>query len=157
MSDAPDPLELFLADRDAPCPGCGYNLRALKGSTCPECKRATSLEIAADRLGGLRPIVVAALWSFSATLLASSAYSAYLWISIVTGRFAGGISLTDRLLDVCSLAVGLYSTFSVVCMHGLLRRRRIDTATGVRRLAGCVVAFGILSIVPWIAWVGWVA
>jgi hypothetical protein len=27
----------FLADRDVPCPECGYNLRGLKDPACPEC------------------------------------------------------------------------------------------------------------------------
>ena len=27
----------FLADRDMPCPACGYNLRMLNKPTCPEC------------------------------------------------------------------------------------------------------------------------
>jgi hypothetical protein len=32
-----DLLVGFLADRDAACPGCGYNLRNLQGDRCPEC------------------------------------------------------------------------------------------------------------------------
>jgi len=38
-----DPLITYLATHDAPCPGCGYNLRGLSGSTCPECGRAIHL------------------------------------------------------------------------------------------------------------------
>lgn len=37
-------LRDFVADRDAACPKCGYNLRDITGATCPEC--------------GCRPIVV---------------------------------------------------------------------------------------------------
>ena len=38
MTDGqPDHLRQFLDGRDAPCPGCGYNLRDLQGSRCPEC------------------------------------------------------------------------------------------------------------------------
>ena len=32
-----DLLCALLADTDAPCPGCGYNLRGLRTSECPEC------------------------------------------------------------------------------------------------------------------------
>lgn len=32
-----DALARYLAERDARCPGCGYNLRGLKEGTCPEC------------------------------------------------------------------------------------------------------------------------
>jgi hypothetical protein len=39
--DSPPPgqdfLRVFLASRDVPCPACGYNLRDLEGSRCPEC------------------------------------------------------------------------------------------------------------------------
>ncbi|MGA2499887.1 MAG: hypothetical protein ABSH20_19290 [Tepidisphaeraceae bacterium] len=37
MPDDPDFLRQFLADRDMPCPSCGYNLRSLQSSRCPEC------------------------------------------------------------------------------------------------------------------------
>ena len=30
-------LRQYLANRDAPCPNCGYNLRNLTGEACPEC------------------------------------------------------------------------------------------------------------------------
>lgn len=32
-------LEVFLEDRDEACPSCGYNLRGLKATECPECER----------------------------------------------------------------------------------------------------------------------
>lgn len=35
----------FLANRDAPCPACGYNLRDLQGQTCPECGLALALRV----------------------------------------------------------------------------------------------------------------
>lgn len=36
MSDA-DELRVYLAERDAPCPRCGYNLRGVTAEACPEC------------------------------------------------------------------------------------------------------------------------
>lgn len=33
----PEFLATFLAGRDAACPACGYNLRDLQGTRCPEC------------------------------------------------------------------------------------------------------------------------
>ena len=49
---APDPaptdselLRLYLAPRDLPCPGCGYNLRGLAADACPECNQAITLRV----------------------------------------------------------------------------------------------------------------
>ncbi len=47
----PDPaaedqaLSAYLADRDVPCPGCGYNLRGLTADRCPECSQALKLSV----------------------------------------------------------------------------------------------------------------
>jgi len=35
----------FLADRDEPCPSCGYNLRGLKRPACPECGAGLTLRV----------------------------------------------------------------------------------------------------------------
>lgn len=42
--DAKDRLRRFLADRDQPCPECGYNLRDLQTSICPECGESLTVE-----------------------------------------------------------------------------------------------------------------
>jgi hypothetical protein len=39
------PLAAYLADRDYPCPGCGYNLRGLKVRYCPECRQELQLQV----------------------------------------------------------------------------------------------------------------
>jgi len=38
-------LQAFVAERDTPCPGCGYSLRGLKTSRCPECNEELVLEL----------------------------------------------------------------------------------------------------------------
>jgi hypothetical protein len=38
-------LALFLADRDTPCPQCGYNLRNLQVDRCPECGEQLVLRV----------------------------------------------------------------------------------------------------------------
>ncbi|MCH7700711.1 MAG: hypothetical protein IID37_03385 [Planctomycetes bacterium] len=42
-------LRLFLLDRDATCPRCGYNLRDLTEPRCPECGEALTLKVSAQR------------------------------------------------------------------------------------------------------------
>lgn len=38
-------LRSFLAERDAACPSCGYNLWGLQSDQCPECGREMKLEL----------------------------------------------------------------------------------------------------------------
>src|SRR5690242_20481338 len=38
-------LRAFLAERDAPCPACGYNLRGIEEPLCPECGGTVELAI----------------------------------------------------------------------------------------------------------------
>ena len=46
MPDAPpDLLSVFLDGRDVVCPGCGYNLRDLQCSRCPECGEELTLQV----------------------------------------------------------------------------------------------------------------
>jgi hypothetical protein len=40
-----DLLNTYLADRDLPCPRCGYNLRLLVGRRCPECGDELTLQV----------------------------------------------------------------------------------------------------------------
>jgi hypothetical protein len=38
-------LRSYLAERDIPCPVCGYNLRNLHSDRCPECGRGLMLQV----------------------------------------------------------------------------------------------------------------
>jgi hypothetical protein len=44
-ASGPDLVAAFLADHDVPCPRCGYNLRGLNASACPECSLKLNLGI----------------------------------------------------------------------------------------------------------------
>lgn len=43
------PLIAFLAERDQPCPACGYNLRGLRSARCPECDSHLALRVGEAR------------------------------------------------------------------------------------------------------------
>ena len=46
----------YLADRDSPCPTCGYNLRGLKDeNVCPECNAPVGQSLLGDRLEFANP------------------------------------------------------------------------------------------------------
>ena len=66
----------YLAERDVPCPGCGYNLRGLAAGACPECNQDFELgiKLASARIGRL----VAALTGLAAGAGASGAVLAIL-------------------------------------------------------------------------------
>lgn len=66
---AGDPaLIAFLSDRDEPCPACGYNLRGVEASQCPECGGPLRLSLARrQRLGGWAPLLLLVFgWLFLA-------------------------------------------------------------------------------------------
>ena len=44
-TDADGLLLAFVADRDAPCPRCGYNVRNLTKPICPECEEPLLLKV----------------------------------------------------------------------------------------------------------------
>ncbi|MCH8343570.1 MAG: hypothetical protein IH983_06245 [Planctomycetes bacterium] len=43
-------LKALLAERDLPCPVCGYNLRAIASSNCPECGAKLDLRVGSTDL-----------------------------------------------------------------------------------------------------------
>ncbi len=66
-SDAAAPLDglrEYLATRDIPCPGCGYNLRGVQDPVCPECGGEVELSVtrAAGGRGWLWLLVLALGW-----------------------------------------------------------------------------------------------
>lgn len=71
-------LQAFLAERDAPCPNCGYNLRSLTSDRCPECAESLRLQVGLHEprlmayLGGL--IGLAAGAGFGGMLLLYAFY-----------------------------------------------------------------------------------
>ncbi len=72
-NDDREDLAAFLAERDAACPVCGYNLRALVSDHCPECGRHLVLAVGTTepKLGafifGL--VGLSAGWGFCGLLL----------------------------------------------------------------------------------------
>jgi hypothetical protein len=64
MPERVEAVAAYLAERDTPCPGCGYNLRGVEGGTCPECGLAIELVIARPERwwGGRAPLVLLLAW-----------------------------------------------------------------------------------------------
>lgn len=64
-------LREFLADRDTPCPRCAYNVRALTGSSCPECGSDLELRVGLvePRLAAYIALLVACCLGFGGSAL----------------------------------------------------------------------------------------
>lgn len=74
-------LEVFVAERDVACPGCGYNLRGLRGRHCPECGLEVRLGVQLEEpaMGSLL-VTLAAL--FSVVGASGAVVLAVLWLSV---------------------------------------------------------------------------
>lgn len=66
-------LREYLAQRDAPCPDCGYNLRGLETLQCPECGETLELNLqASSPLAGRRNLILLVfLWLLTVSSLQS--------------------------------------------------------------------------------------
>ena len=72
----------FLRGRDAPCPRCGYNLRDLPASACPECHEPLALAVGfrKPRFGWFLATIAPGLFSgISAALLAVPLVGSLYW------------------------------------------------------------------------------
>ncbi|MCZ6736301.1 MAG: hypothetical protein O7C65_10990 [Planctomycetota bacterium] len=107
-------LKVLLAERDLPCPVCGYNLRAISSTNCPECGAKLDLRVGSTDLK-LGP------W-----------LAALLVIGLPLGFLAGvaiiclAVGIVDNDLEGLTFAGGLL--IPTIIMAGILviliRRRR---------------------------------
>lgn len=143
-------LRLFLAERDAACPECGYNVRGLAADACPECHRRLELEIARIPRPSRRR------WRLLLLLAALGAVRAPvgLWqvgYQIVMGRL-GGLGLVV-LVTTCIWAV-MYLLLGLLCVGALvqlLRTKDSDRSLAIcdgftYRLLGFMLATWVVSL-----------
>ncbi len=107
-------LELLLAARDIPCPVCGYNLRAIASTNCPECGAQLDLRVGSTDLK---------LGPWLASLLVVGLPLGFLAGAAVLGLVVGIVE--DNLEDLM-FAGGLLIpvTFMAGMLAMLIRRRR---------------------------------
>ncbi|MFZ4574758.1 MAG: hypothetical protein ACOYN0_10205, partial [Phycisphaerales bacterium] len=139
----------FLANRDAPCPGCGYNLRGLTAPVCPECKRPVTLQLASDPMAKLRRPLVAALLLLAAMSLLFAIIGLY---SVFRLRAAGMpyYSYTMIVLNVVYLGVGGFAAHTGVLALGLVRTRTPTTSVIARRFVYATIVWTSLTLLQWI-------
>jgi hypothetical protein len=119
--DAIAALSTFLADRDAPCPCCGYSLRGLTSDRCPECNESLAL-----RVGLAEP----RLAMFIAGLLGPAAWSGFFLVVLLWGV----IAREARSPHIVALAFGLMLASGFTALW-IRRWRKTRNASLPTRLA----------------------
>lgn len=125
MSANEDLLARYLADRDAACPGCGYNVRGLSSAVCPECGKQIELTIGLvqPKQGGL----IAGLIGLSAGA-GFAGFLLFYWliVALFVGNNFGGPKPRIVILSVIGLvAHGL----ALLAWIGNSNRIRIASAS----------------------------
>ncbi len=126
-------LQQFLAERDLPCPLCGYNLRALRTDVCPECGSEVQVTV------GLTEPRMGAFVAGVAGLAAGLGFNGLmlLWVGWMVIERRGGPPLDQ----VWPLPIGAIVT-GVALMFWLRRRRAIRLMSVQKRwvlAVGCYV------------------
>lgn len=104
-------LALYLADRDIPCPSCGYNMRGSEKCVCPECGKALVLGVGlGDWMQNARAACFASLWC-GVYALASTAMCVHMWWGTFTARAFASIPSWGWVnigFGVCELGLAAY-------------------------------------------------
>ena len=129
-------LQLFLADRDIPCPGCGYNLRGLTTDRCPECNQPLSLRVGLTepRLGPWLAAISGALSGAGACLVCLAL------VVILTFRWGpprGRDLFAVVVLPMIGLATQGIAAALLLRPKGRTWFRTISGAARGRVIAGC--------------------
>lgn len=144
----PEELRRYLAERDVPCPGCGYNLRGLGENCCPECGRELSYrELSRERPRGLIDTVSVGvdLLRYGLLLLISVPIAIAL---IATGLFRSG-PLERR---VALVVAGLAAICMVIGSWPILRAPKSPWGN-VQRKSVVLFAIGLLTLLA-LVWRG---
>lgn len=140
MSDTPIPLTLFLAEYDVPCPNpkCGFNLRGLTGTTCPECRETLVLRVGRpDALWNMRK------WVVAATTIAFAGQGLGVWYAISVLRHGIPSYFPDQLWIAYALNIGLFVGLGCALVRFLVKSRRSDPREIPRLLIALLLAMSI--------------
>jgi hypothetical protein len=162
-----DLLTAFLAGADAPCPSCGYNLRGVRISACPECGRSLALALqgqASSPLSGFRLFLLLAFgWLALAGTMNSVrfAHQAYdlashtplrVTINSLTIKGAAAGSPAPVTGQVYTLTAPPTATLSAPAIQGWIATNRTGFAgstSGPRSLNWAAVGFMAWARVGW--------
>jgi hypothetical protein len=124
-------LLAYLADRDLPCPRCGYNLRRLSSDRCPECGDVLVLQVgsADPQMGAYAALLVATAAGLGGSLFFGSVAAVYAPASWWSGA-SGILLIVEAVLAGAGLAAAVRG------------RRRIRRASPAAQRALAIAAVG---------------
>ena len=140
-------LRMFLADRDAACPECGYNVRGLTTDACPECHRRLRLEIARIPRPSRRRwrlMVVLAAVGFARSLMG-------LWQTGTNSIFLWSTSVAPASLVTSCIFFTIYVVLGGLCLIALVQLPR--TRHTDRALTTCDVLASRVIVITLLTWV----
>ena len=137
-------LRAFLAERDVPCPLCGYNLRALTTEKCPECGSEVEVTV------GLTEPRMAAFIAGLVGLAAGLGFCALLlmWVAWMHTVGLGGPGLNQVWVlpfGVVALGVALRVWLSMRKRIRMMPRHRRWMCAGLCYLISLIVAVAFMS------------
>lgn len=149
MSDA---LRTFLAERDEPCPNCGYNLRGLGTSTCPECRHGLVLCLRSVHRGWTSLILTIIGLAFAAV----PAFVMVWVVAFIVLTDSGGISRDElkKLVVYPGLTALIFGVLLRFVCGSRARARFLRWSLAARTSAAA--AAWLASIVVIVTWVRWV-
>ena len=100
-------LLAFLRDHDAPCPICGYNLRGVTLSVCPECE--CPIELGVSSSSSYLGAWLLALLAFAMPLSFDLIVGTMMLIGVImsAGENAEGVFLLVSLVTLTLVSVGM--------------------------------------------------
>lgn len=141
MSDAPpNPLALFLAENDVPCPNpkCGFNLRGLKDAMCPECKESLNLTVRRpEALWYMRRWVVAT----AAIALAGQGLGIWYLVSVLRNGIPS--YFPNQMWIAYAVNFGLFAGLAGALIRFWIKSRRSDPKAIPRLLIALLLAVSI--------------
>lgn len=124
--EAHDPfLVQYLAERDTPCPGCGYNLRGLEQDRCPECGERLELRIG---------LAEARLAQFIGGLIGLAAGLGFHGLFLIWVGYVAAVQTFTMWEALPPLVVGVIGSSAAIFAWVGLRGRMRRLAVGRRRL-----------------------
>lgn len=99
-AEANDALRVFLAERDEPCPQCGYNLRGLTAAVCPECRTQLAVQVFAAR-AQRRVLTTGAMAISMGVSIPLSVLGLFIYAALRGGRMVwfAGSTLGERIAN----------------------------------------------------------